>query len=120
MNRVEDRRNHDEHQHRRDQQFGEAEASLVRAATYKALGHHPTRRDLIDHYGVAPDRIDYEARIDDPEVFTRPWTLAFPLRRDEEYRIYEYACHEGNKAVEGVLRGARYQERTEARPRQER
>jgi hypothetical protein len=66
---------------------------------------------------VAPDRIDYEARIEDPEIFTRPWTLAFPLMRDENYRIYEYACHEGNRAVEGVLRGARYQERTEARPR---
>jgi hypothetical protein len=60
---------------------------------------------------VALDRIDYEARIDDPAVFTRPWTLAFPLMKDDEYRIYEYACHEGNRAVEGILRGARYQER---------
>jgi hypothetical protein len=59
-----------------------------------------------------PDRLDYEARIEDPAVFTRPWTLAFPLTRDDEYRIYEYACHEGNRAVEGVLSGARYQERT--------
>jgi hypothetical protein len=60
---------------------------------------------------VAPDRIDYEARIEDPAVFTRPWTLAFPLLKDDEYRIYEYACHEGNRAIEGVLRGARYRER---------
>jgi hypothetical protein len=64
---------------------------------------------------VAEDRIDYEARIEDPNVFTRPWTLAFPLMKDDEYRIYEYACHEGNRAVEGILRGARYEERT--RPR---
>ena len=64
---------------------------------------------------VAPDRIDYEARIEDPTVFTRPWTLAFPLTRDDEYVIYEYACHEGNRAIEGVLRGARYQERTATR-----
>ena len=61
---------------------------------------------------TAPDRIDYQARIEDPETFTRPWTLAFPLTRDDEYRIYEYACHEGNRAIEGVLSGARYQERT--------
>ncbi len=60
---------------------------------------------------VALDRIDYEARVEDPEVFTRPWTLAFPLMKDDEYRVYEYACHEGNRAVEGILRGARYQER---------
>jgi len=69
---------------------------------------------------VAPDRIDYEARIEDPEIFTRPWTLAFPLTRDETYRLYEYACHEGNRAVEGVLRGARYQERTDGKPRRDR
>ncbi|MGD9906557.1 MAG: hypothetical protein AB7U83_24075 [Vicinamibacterales bacterium] len=66
---------------------------------------------------TGPNRIDYEARIEDPAVFTRPWTLAFPLTRDDEYRIYEYACHEGNRAVEGVLRGARYQERTAAKKR---
>lgn len=61
---------------------------------------------------VSADRIDYEARVEDPEIFTKPWTLAFPLMRDDEYRIYEYACHEGNHSVEGVLRGARYQEKT--------
>jgi hypothetical protein len=61
---------------------------------------------------TASDRIDYQARIEDPETFTGPWTLAFPLTRDDEYRIYEYACHEGNRAIEGVLSGARYQERT--------
>jgi hypothetical protein len=66
---------------------------------------------------VAADRIDYEARIEDPAVFTRPWTLAFPLTKDDEYRIYEYACHEGNRAVEGILLGARYQERVPGGPR---
>jgi hypothetical protein len=60
---------------------------------------------------VAPDRIDYEARIEDPAFFTQPWTLKFPLMKDDEYRIYEYACHEGNRAVEGILRGARYGEK---------
>jgi hypothetical protein len=32
--------------------------------------------------------------------------------KDDGYRIYEYACHEGNRAVEGILRGERYEERT--------
>ena len=36
--------------------------------------------------------------------------------KDDEYRIYEYACHEGNRAVEGILRGARYQERLKRSP----
>ena len=66
---------------------------------------------------VASDRIDYQARVEDPAIFTQPWTLAFPLMKDDEYRIYEYACHEGNRAIEGVLRGARYRERLAGSPR---
>jgi hypothetical protein len=53
---------------------------------------------------VSEDTIEYEATIDDPEVFTRPWKLAFPLNKDEGYRIFEYACHEGNHALENMLR----------------
>jgi hypothetical protein len=48
--------------------------------------------------------IHYEVTIDDPNVYTRPWTVAFPLNRDDPYRIYEYACHEGNHALENMLR----------------
>jgi hypothetical protein len=55
---------------------------------------------------VSEDLIHYEATIDDPEVYTRPWTMAFPLNRDERYRIFEYACHEGNHALEHMLRNA--------------
>ena len=59
---------------------------------------------------VDANTIDYQATIDDPKMFTRPWTVSVPLHRDPTYRIYEYACHEGNRAVEGILRGARAQE----------
>jgi hypothetical protein len=50
--------------------------------------------------------IHYQATIDDPKTYTRPWTLAVPLERDDQYRIYEYACHEGNHSVENMLRAA--------------
>jgi len=53
------------------------------------------------------DTINYEVSIDDPPMYSRPWKAAFPLTRDEKYRIYEYACHEGNHAVENVLSGGR-------------
>ena len=54
--------------------------------------------------------IEYRFTVDDPSVWTRPWTGAFPLRKTDE-RMYEYACHEGNfRSVEGVLRGARLQD----------
>ena len=56
---------------------------------------------------IDANTIDYEATIDDPKMFTRPWTVSVPLHRDPTYRIYEYACHEGNYAVGNILRGAR-------------
>jgi hypothetical protein len=59
---------------------------------------------------IDANTIDYEATIDDPKTFTRPWTVSIPLHRNPTYRIYEYACHEGNRAVEGILRGARAEE----------
>ena len=60
---------------------------------------------------VGKDMISYSATIEDPDIYTRPWTIAFPLSADPEYRIYEYACHEGNYAIENILRGARTAEK---------
>ena len=48
-----------------------------------------------------------QVTIDDPPMYTRPWKVASSLTRDDKYRIYEYACHEGNHAVENVLSGGR-------------
>jgi len=50
----------------------------------------------------------YEFTVDDPTAFARPWTAALPMTRTTD-RIFEYACHEGNYALEGILRGARAQ-----------
>jgi hypothetical protein len=60
---------------------------------------------------VDADTLQYEVRVEDPQTFVRPWTVAFPLRRDESYVIYEYACHEGNYAMRHVLSAARASER---------
>ena len=57
-----------------------------------------------------PGTIQYEVTIDDPNVYSKPWKVAIPLTRDAEYIVYEYACHEGNEAVENILRGARAKE----------
>jgi hypothetical protein len=53
---------------------------------------------------VSENTIQYEALIEDPNVYTGPWKVAFPLNKDEKYRIFEYACHEGNHALENMLR----------------
>ena len=62
---------------------------------------------------VDGDTIAYEVTIDDPDQYTRPWTVSIPLIRDPDYHIFEYACHEGNHAVENVLRGGRAQDAVE-------
>ncbi len=52
------------------------------------------------------DTLDYQYTIDDPESFTRSWTVQLPMTRDEK-QLFEYACHEGNYGIEGSLSGAR-------------
>jgi hypothetical protein len=52
---------------------------------------------------VNEETIQYEATIEDPNVYTGSWKVAFPLNRDNPYRIFEYACHEGNHALENML-----------------
>ena len=58
---------------------------------------------------VGPDTLDYEVTITDPTTWTRPWTVIIPLARSDD-TIYEYACHEGNYGMEGILAGHRVQE----------
>jgi hypothetical protein len=57
------------------------------------------------------DTIQYEITIDDPNVYTSPWKVAFPFYRDPSAQIFEYACHEGNYAMSNMLSGARAQEK---------
>jgi hypothetical protein len=51
----------------------------------------------------------YQFTVDDPATWTRPWTAAVPMQKSDE-DIYEYACHEGNLGMVGIMAGAREQE----------
>jgi hypothetical protein len=62
---------------------------------------------------VDADTIDYQFTIDDPTTFTRPWTVAAPMSRIEG-PLFEYACHEGNYALVGILGGGRAEEKAAA------
>ena len=54
---------------------------------------------------VDGDTLRYDVTIDDPTVWTQPWTYSVPMRRNPE-PVYEYACHEGNYGLENILAGA--------------
>ena len=56
---------------------------------------------------VDANTLQYEVIIDDPGTWSRPWTIAFPWKRDQSYGMFEYACHEGNYAMKNILTGAR-------------
>jgi hypothetical protein len=43
-------------------------------------------------------------------MWTRPWTMNIPFELKPDYGYYEYACHEGNYAMQGILSGARADE----------
>ena len=53
-----------------------------------------------------PDTVAYEYTVTDPTVYTAPYTVMLPLRRTDG-PIFEYACHEGNYGLHGILAGAR-------------
>jgi len=56
---------------------------------------------------TSEDVLTYEVTIEDPVIYSRPWTVREPLNREKKYRMLEYACHEGNTATEMTLKGAR-------------
>ena len=55
---------------------------------------------------TGPRTLLYEFTVDDPASFTKPWSAALPMTKTDD-RLYEYACHEGNYAMTGILRGSR-------------
>jgi hypothetical protein len=59
---------------------------------------------------VDADTIDWEATIEDPNVYYRPWKISIPLERRSDAQIFQYECHEGNSDVKSILLGARLAE----------
>jgi len=60
---------------------------------------------------IGKDALQYEVTIDDPKTWTQPWKVSFPLKRENDYGFYEYACHEGNYAMRNTLSGSRADEK---------
>jgi hypothetical protein len=62
---------------------------------------------------VNPSTLKYEVTVNDPEVYTKPYTAMLFMKQSKD-QIYEYACHEGNEAITGTLHGERVKEQRAA------
>ena len=62
---------------------------------------------------VSDDVIEYEVTMADPGTWAAPWTAMIPLRSSAD-PVFEYACHEGNIGMDGIMAGARALEKAEA------
>ena len=60
---------------------------------------------------VGADTINYTVTIEDPKVYSKPWTVALPLNRDNSYEMFEYSCNEGNYAMRNSLSYGRKRDR---------
>jgi hypothetical protein len=83
------------------------------AATGRIKGIHESEAlHTIERFKrVDANTISYEVTVDDPNVYSAPWKVSMPLTKNANYLIYEYACHEGNYAMEEILRAGRAKEK---------
>jgi len=83
----------------------------------KGLGNTPDENlRLTERFSLMDaDTLLYEYTVDDPTVWTRSWSVSQTMWRTDQ-PVYEYACHEGNHAMRGILAGAREMERQKADP----
>jgi len=63
---------------------------------------------------VGPNTINYSLTVNDPKTYTAPWTAAFPITQEPGYKLFEYACHEGNMAMHNMLSAARMEDKKAA------
>ena len=72
------------------------------AGTYRGGGRG---QRIVERFTRLDDgTLEYRATVEDPRAFTRPWTVVVPLLKDDDYVLYEYACHEGNIGFEQILK----------------
>jgi hypothetical protein len=75
-------------------------------------GYHSLALRVTERFRrIAEDTLLYEATVDDPQTWVRPWTLRIPLTRGTDRHLFEYACHEGNYAMRNILSAARTEDK---------
>ena len=72
---------------------------------------HSDAMRLVERFTrVNANTIQWEVTIDDPKTYTQPFKMALPIRLQNDYQVYQYACHEGNYGMRNILSAARADE----------
>ena len=91
----------------------EGETFVVETTQFRggeSRGTSPNKHLIEKFTRINADRVAYEYTVTDPTVYTAPHTVLMPFRRTDG-PLFEYACHEGNIGLYGILAGARELER---------
>jgi hypothetical protein len=94
--------------------FNDKGSIATNAAAQRIRGiPHTEALHLVERFTrVSDDTLNYEVTIEDPKVYAAPWTVAGPMIRDDTYKMYESACHEGNQRyIETTLNAGRLRDR---------
>jgi hypothetical protein len=79
----------------------------------ESIGNASANLKLTERFTrVGKDRLLYQFRVEDPKTYSQPWGGEYEFKTSRG--LYEYACHEGNRGMEGLLAGARWKEKQDA------
>jgi hypothetical protein len=91
----------------------EGDTLVVDTTNYAPQGFQATssaKLHVVERFTrTGPENLKYEFTINDPDTWIKPWSVMIPLRHSPD-ALFEYACHEGNTGLEGILAGARAEE----------
>jgi len=80
-----------------------------------AYGGASDKLKTTERFKLLPNKnIDWSITFDDANTWVRPWTFGMLLTRDDSQPVFEYACHEGNEGIQGILKAARIAEKEAA------
>jgi len=99
----------------------EGDTLVVKVTGFNGKANYRGAREnltLTERYRrVGPGLLEYTFTVEDPTIWTAPWTGMFHFARDDsQYELVEYACHEGNYGMTNILSGARAKERENGGP----
>lgn len=79
--------------------------------SFRHPGSSPSATKWCTRHASSRSTLEYEITVTDQKTWTSPWTLAYPMKLDNDYQMFEYACHEGNYGLPNILSAARAAEK---------